>query len=158
MVDAICHWSAGAGVVALGICQACQLGLLQKSYALRFAAGRKFPYLRSFVECSLHPRAVAAWRDEHARRVAQVGSVCMACLPCANTIYPLRYILRVARFNGRLYDLRLVLVRVRAVKAKRAHQLSLAQASSRDISSLVREGLLRDCHNRNVFVIVAAIP
>ena len=56
------------------------------------------------------------------------------------------------------YDLRLVLVRVRAVKAKRAHQLSLAQASSRDISSLVRDGLLRDCHNRNVFVIVAAIP
>ena len=55
------------------------------------------------------------------------------------------------------YDLRLVLVRVRAVKAKRAHQLSLAQASSRDISSLVRDGLLRDCYTGNVFVIIVAI-
>jgi len=49
---------------------------------------------------------------------------------------------------GDAHDLRLVLVRVRAVKAKReslraafAPQLSLAQASPRDISSLVGDAM-----------------
>lgn len=43
---AICHWSAGAGVVALGICQACQLGLC--GLVLRHVEGSC--YLRYFVE------------------------------------------------------------------------------------------------------------
>lgn len=89
-----------------------------------------------------------------AHRTASV----LHCLLCR---CPLRCYLRVARFSmgdALPCDLRLVLVRVRAVKAKSAHQLSLAQAASRDISSLVRDGLLRDCHTRNVLVIVAAIP
>lgn len=81
--------------------------------------------------------------------IAQVGGVCMACLPYANTPYD-GATCGADQCCGRFGDdLRLVLVRVRAVKAKREPLSGVCTSSAqpgaslllfRDISSLVRGG------------------
>ena len=86
----------------------------------------------------LHPRQLGEAITQIARRDVQVGRVCMDMSSHANnTPY---VVLRVGAVQwAMVYDLRLVLVRVRAVKAKRAHQLSLAQASTRERYQLACE-------------------
>ena len=98
-----------------------------------------------------------------------MGSVCMVCIVCCYLMQlPLMMVLLwrgSMRMGDLVDDLRLVLVRVRAVKAKREPLSGVCTSSAqpgaslllfRDISSLVRGGGdgIRAYHNGNVFVIV----